>query len=128
MLAHWPELCSQTAHSAKLAGITMKLLCEVSMRWLLLCSSKLYFVTFVLLYYTHLLFRNYTLRVMPLPLGDIGRAGKGVEEHVQSMQQCLCRNHSDERLKVEIAARHRTRLLTANQQSVSEGRLGGGLD
>ena len=62
--------------------------------------------------------RNYTLRVMPLPLGDIGRAGKGVEEHVQTMQKCLCRNHSDERLKVEIAARHRSRLLTASQQSV----------
>lgn len=58
---------------------------------------------------------------MPLPLGDIGRAGKGVEDHVQSMQQYLCRNHSDERLKVEIAARHRSRLLTANQHSVSGG-------
>lgn len=59
------------------------------------------------------------MRVMPLPLCDIGRAGKGVEVHVQSMQKYLCRNHSDERLKVEIAARHRTRLLTASQQSVS---------
>ena len=67
-----------------------------------------------------LVFRNYTLRVMPLPLADINRLqGKAVEEHVQHMQQYLCRNHSDERLKVEIAARHRTRLLTASQQSVS---------
>ena len=56
---------------------------------------------------------------MPLPLSDINRLGKGVEENVQIMQQCLCRNHSDERLKVEIAARHRTRLLTSSQQSVS---------
>lgn len=63
--------------------------------------------------------RNYTLRVMPLPLYDIGRAGKEVEEHVQMIQQYLCRNHSDERLKVEIAARRRSRLLTASQQSVS---------
>lgn len=63
--------------------------------------------------------RNYSLRVMPLPLYDIGRARKGVEEYVQTVQKCLCRNHSDERLKVEIAARHRGRLLTASQQSVS---------
>lgn len=62
---------------------------------------------------------------MPLPLYDIGRVGKGVEEYVQKMQQYLCRNHSDERLKVEIAARHRIRLLTATQQSVSVVDMGG---
>jgi len=70
-------------------------------------------------FYNHLSHSNYTLRVMPLPLYDIGRVAKGVEEHVQVMQQYLCRNHSDERLKVEMAARHRNRLLTATQQSVS---------
>lgn len=64
-------------------------------------------------------FSNYTLRVMPLPLHDIARVGGKVEEHVQLIQRYLCRNHSDERLKVEMAARHRTRLLTATQQSVS---------
>ena len=63
---------------------------------------------------------NYTLRVMPLPLADIGRAGKDTEGVVQEIQLLLCRNHSDERLKVELAARHRGRLLTANQQSVSD--------
>ena len=35
-----------------------------------------------------------------------------------SLQVYLCRNHSDERLKIELAARHRQRLLTATQQSV----------
>ena len=64
--------------------------------------------------------RNYTLRVMPLPLYDIGRVRKGVEEYIQMIQKYLSRNHSDERLKVEIAARHRARLLTASQQSVSD--------
>ena len=61
---------------------------------------------------------NYTLQVMPLPLHDISKAGK-VEHAVQRIQLYLCRNHSDERLKVELAARHRYRLLTATQQSVS---------
>ncbi len=56
---------------------------------------------------------------MPLPLADIGRAGKEAERMVQEIQLLLCRNHSDERLKVELAARHRGRLLTATQQSVS---------
>ena len=56
---------------------------------------------------------------MPLPLYDITKAGK-VEDTVQRIQLYLCRNHSDERLKVELAARHRHRLLTATQQSVSE--------
>ena len=56
---------------------------------------------------------------MPLPLHDIGKAGKGVEEPIQKIQVLLCRNHSDERLKVELAALHRGRLLTATQQSVS---------
>ena len=64
-------------------------------------------------------YSNYTLRVMPLPLADIGRAGKDSEGIVQEIQLLLCRNHSDERLKVELAARHRGRLLTATQQSVS---------
>ena len=68
--------------------------------------------------YVIITFSNYTLRVMPLPLYDIGRIGIGVEEHVQSIQRYLCRNHSDERLKVEMAARHRSRLLSATQQSV----------
>ena len=64
---------------------------------------------------------------MPLPLYDIGRAGKdpSIEEAVQKLQVFLCRNHSDERLKVELAARHRHRLLTATQQSVRGGRDGG---
>lgn len=57
---------------------------------------------------------------MPLPLADIGRLGKGAEDIVQQIQLHLCRNHSDERLKVELAARHRARLLTATQQSVRE--------
>ena len=61
---------------------------------------------------------NYTLRAMPLPLHDITKAGR-VEDSVQRIQLYLCRNHSDERLKVELAARHRHRLLTATQQSVS---------
>ena len=65
---------------------------------------------------------NYTLRVMPVPLHDIGRAAarepREVESEVQRMQVYLCRNHSDERLKIELAARHRQRLLTATQQSV----------
>ncbi len=56
---------------------------------------------------------------MPLPLADIGRAGKDAEKFVQEIQSLLCRNHSDERLKVELAARHRGRLLAATQQSVS---------
>ncbi len=57
---------------------------------------------------------------MPLPLHDITRAGKdpGVEEAVQKIQVFLCRNHSDERVKIELATRHRRRLLTATQQSV----------
>ena len=55
---------------------------------------------------------------MPLPLHDITKAGR-VEDSVQRIQLYLCRNHSDERLKVELAARHRHRLLTATQQSVS---------
>lgn len=55
---------------------------------------------------------------MPLPLYDITKAGR-VEDSVQRIQLYLCRNHSDERLKVELAARHRHRLLTATQQSVS---------
>ena len=62
---------------------------------------------------------------MPIPLYDIGKAAirepTGVEAEVQKMQVYLCRNHSDERLKIELAARHRQRLLTATQQSVSEG-------
>ena len=63
---------------------------------------------------------NYTLRVMPLPLTDIGRLGKGTDGVVQQIQLYLSRNHSDERLKVELAARHRARLLTATQQSVRQ--------
>ena len=59
---------------------------------------------------------------MPIPLYDIGKATarepQEVEREVQKMQVYLCRNHSDERLKVELAARHRQRLLTATQQSV----------
>ena len=64
---------------------------------------------------------------MPLPLFDIGRAGKdpSIEEAMQKIQVLLCRNHSDERLKVELSARHRQRLLTAAQQSVSGGGGGG---
>ena len=68
---------------------------------------------------------------MPLPLHDIGRAAprepQEVEEVVQKMQVYLCRNHSDERLKIELAARHRQRLLTATQQSVSEREERGGV-
>jgi len=69
---------------------------------------------------------NYTIRTMPLPLYDIGRAGKdpSIEQAVQKLQVFLCRNHSDERLKVELAARHRHRLLTATQQSVRGGGRG----
>ena len=70
---------------------------------------------------------------MPLPLFDIGRAGRdpSIEEAIQKIQVLLCRNHSDERLKVELSARHRQRLLHTTQQSVSgggegEGRGGGG--
>lgn len=62
---------------------------------------------------------NHTLRVMPLPLADISRVGKEADRIVQEIQLLLCRNHSDERLKVELAARHRGRLLTATQQGVS---------
>ena len=63
---------------------------------------------------------------MPLPLFDIGRAGKdpSIEEAIQKIQVLLCRNHSDERLKVELSARHRQRLLTTTQQSVSGGEEG----
>ncbi|CAI8056021.1 F-actin-uncapping protein LRRC16A [Geodia barretti] len=64
---------------------------------------------------------NYTLRVMPIPLYDIGKAAarepRELETEVQRIQVYLCRNHSDERLKIELAARHRQRLLTATQQS-----------
>ena len=63
---------------------------------------------------------------MPLPLFDIGRAGRdpSIEEAIQKIQVLLCRNHSDERLKVELSARHRQRLLTTTQQSVSGGGKG----
>ena len=67
-------------------------------------------------------YSNYTLRVMPVPLYDIGKAAarepRELETEVQRIQVYLCRNHSDERLKIELAARHRQRLLTATQQSV----------
>ena len=62
---------------------------------------------------------------MPIPLHDMVRAvarePQEVEAELQKMQVYLCRNHSDERLKIELAARHRQRLLTATQQSVSRG-------
>ena len=68
---------------------------------------------------SHFSHSNYTLQVMPLPLYDISKSAGRVEDSVQRIQTYLCRNHSDERLKVELAARHRHRLLTATQQSVS---------
>lgn len=63
---------------------------------------------------------NYTVRVMPLPLHDITKVLKegGVEEVAGNIQRCLSRNNSDERVKSELSARHRRRLLTATQQSV----------
>ena len=48
-----------------------------------------------------------------------GKEGVGVDEALARIQSYLCRNHSDERLGIELAKRHQLRLLTTSQQSVS---------
>lgn len=58
---------------------------------------------------------------MPLPVHDVSRVvGKErVEDALQQIQSFICRNHSDERLGVELVAHHQERLFTSAQQSVS---------
>ena len=65
---------------------------------------------------------NYTLRSMPLPVVDVSRVvGKegSMEEALKKIQALICRNHSDERLGIELVAHHQERLFTSAQQSVS---------
>lgn len=64
---------------------------------------------------------NYTLRSFPIPSHDVSKVvGKeGVDEALAKIQCCISRNHSNERFGIELAVRHKRRLLTAAQQSVS---------
>ena len=71
--------------------------------------------------YQYYHYSNCTLRSFPLPIHDLCRAvGKdGVDTAVTRIQQYIARNHSDERLGIELVARHQERLFATAQQSVS---------
>ena len=66
-------------------------------------------------------YSNYTVRSLPIPSHDVSKVvGKeGVDDALAKIQRCISRNHSNERFEIELADRHKRRLLTAAQQSVS---------